>query len=63
MELDLSNNNLDGAITKEHLVTLEKLIHLDLSNNSFSRPLPSEYGGQGLIELTLSAIFLNLFVN
>jgi Leucine-rich repeat (LRR) protein len=53
-ELDLSNNNLDGVITEEHLDTLESLHHLDLSNNSFSGTLPSEYGAQGLIELTLS---------
>uniref|UniRef100_A0A453MQ76 Leucine-rich repeat-containing N-terminal plant-type domain-containing protein n=2 Tax=Aegilops tauschii subsp. strangulata TaxID=200361 RepID=A0A453MQ76_AEGTS len=58
-ELALGNNNLDGVITEEHLVALKNLEHLDLSHNSFSGPMPLEFGAYKLVELTLSSNYFS----
>ncbi|XP_031118579.1 probable LRR receptor-like serine/threonine-protein kinase At3g47570 [Ipomoea triloba] len=50
--LDLSRNKLQGNFSK---VILTSLLHLDLSHNHFTGPLPIEIGGfKNLVSLTLS---------
>ncbi|XP_031122857.1 probable LRR receptor-like serine/threonine-protein kinase At3g47570 isoform X2 [Ipomoea triloba] len=52
LELDLSRNKLQGNFPK---VILTSLVHLDLSHNHFTGPLPVEIGGfKNLVSLNLS---------